>query len=77
MQGQLPRYTVATAYYGKEPKTTRNMDFAKKLLINLLFPDVELKHRERINDTQLSKDLAPMTPMHCLLIACRFCTQKN
>jgi hypothetical protein len=39
MQGQLPRYTVATAYYGEEPKTTSNMDFAEKLLINLLFPD--------------------------------------
>ena len=39
MQGQLPRYTVATACYGKEPKSTSAMYFAEKLCINLLFPD--------------------------------------
>jgi len=40
MQGQLPRYTVATACYGEEPKSTSAMYFAEKLRINLLFPDV-------------------------------------
>ena len=40
MQGQLPTYTVATACYGKEPKSTSTMYFIKKLRINLLFPDV-------------------------------------
>jgi len=44
MQGQLPRYTVATACYGEEPKSTSTMYFAKKLRINLLFPDVLLFH---------------------------------
>jgi len=39
MQGQLPRYTVATACYGEEPKSTSAMYFAEKLRINLLFPD--------------------------------------
>ena len=39
------RYTVATACYGEESKTTSAMDFAEKLLINLLFPDV-LRHSE-------------------------------
>ena len=40
IQGQLPRQPVATACYGKEPKSTRTMDFAEKILIYLLFPDV-------------------------------------
>ena len=30
---------MATASYGEESKTTSAMDFAEKLLINLLFPD--------------------------------------
>jgi hypothetical protein len=42
MQGQLPRHTVATACYGEEPKSTWSMDFAEKLLVNLLFPDDEI-----------------------------------
>ena len=40
MQGWLPRHTVATGYYGEELKSTSTMDFAEKLRINLLFPDV-------------------------------------
>ena len=39
-KGRLPRHTVATAYYGKEPKSTSAMDFTEKLRINLQFPDV-------------------------------------
>ena len=45
MQGQLPRYTVATACYGKEPKSTSAMYFAEKLHINLLFPDAPTLHK--------------------------------
>ena len=42
-KGRLPRHTVATAYYGEEPKSTSAMDFTEKLCINLLFPDESLK----------------------------------
>jgi hypothetical protein len=36
MQGQPPRYTVATPYYGEEPKGTSTVVFAEKIPINLL-----------------------------------------
>ena len=45
-KAQLPRYTMATAYYGEKPKGTNTMGFAEKLPINLVFPDVwEGKHK--------------------------------
>ena len=46
MQGQLPRHTVATACYGEEPIGMRTMDFAEKIVINSLFPDVIVKGQE-------------------------------
>ena len=38
-EGQLPRHTAATAYYGEEQEYTSSMDLAEKIPINLLFPD--------------------------------------
>jgi hypothetical protein len=41
MHEQLPSRTVTTACYGEEPNGTSTMDLSEKILINLLFPDVD------------------------------------
>ena len=65
-EGQLPRHTATTAYYGEEQEYTSSMDLAGKILIDLLFPDELIQdfgHLTSISAKSGSLDMAVF--VHC------------